>query len=753
MIRSLKLAWWTALVTLLIALLYVVVLVVPKSQSLGEKAVVQLDLISEILARDIQFTHDQLQTQFQSLEHRIENAMLSDFAVKLGDSSPLTFSEIIYRVRGNAWVSTTQLGSAERLPRKLEPVHWLCQPSCQLLLKVNRGSDELVAIVDLNRWLERYQNKLGYQLRLADSVLTSLATTPVADEQNIGVYFSASQQQNWFSASSRVLAQWPMVISGRPQQTGQVAAYWYVLLGFILLALIALVALAYVHQGRQLRWYRLFEQLGSILVDIQAGKFNKVQQLLVRTMQGAPQLAQPFVRKLALYGLQDEATRVTLARISNDKEWLAEHDGMTGLANRESFYQLLQSTIGDADSSALLLVDIDDFKEINDASGHQLGNDMLMKLAAILAEHVQSPCRAARIAGDEFAVWMPGSTLEQGEQMASQLLEASRQIMLAGDKMLHRLSLSIGVVVAPEHGSELDVLMTRADIALNYSKAQGKGRFASLRDPDLEGYLLKQRFMYSRVNSAIRDQRLALAYQPIVKVSDSQVSHYEVLLRIEDEVGNYVSAYPLIQAAERQRDVGILDKWVLNQVLTLLMQMRRNGQKHRLAVNISGMSMSDPQLTETLLQRIEFSGCGPDLVIEITESAALENISLTQSNIERLQALGCQVALDDFGVGYSSVNNLLSLPFDYVKVDGCFIRKLNSDDAVVPLLEFLVNISNLRGFQLVAEFVENEQVAKRLEEIGVQFAQGYHYGKPELGKMAIELGDSDDTNQQGVGLH
>ncbi|MBW8192082.1 bifunctional diguanylate cyclase/phosphodiesterase [Neiella marina] len=749
MMRSLKLAWLATMLALTIALAYVVALTVPGNQSRGDKTVQQLDLISELLARDIQFTHNHLSGQFQQADDRINAAMLTDLAGRIAPSSPLQFQEFIYRVRGKAWVATTPLGAAERLPRKLEPVHWLCQPSCQLLLKASRNGDELVVVVDLDSWLQSYEQKLGYQLQLANSVLTSLPNSETSSvEQDIGVYFASQHQQDWFNASDRVLPDWPMLLTGRPLQGTEVAAHWYVLLGLLLLALLGLILLPYFQWQRQLRWQGLFQQLGHIISDIEAGKFSRLQKQLVPAMQQAPKLAQPFVRKLAMYGLQDEATRVTLARISNDKDWLSHHDGMTGLANRESFYQLLKETIRDADTSALLLIDIDDFKEINDASGHQLGNDMLMKLASILAEHVHLPFRAARIAGDEFAVWMPSASLEQGEQMAGKLLESSRQIMLAGDKMLHRLSLSIGVVVAPEHGDEPDVLMTRADIALNYSKSQGKGRFASLRDPDLEGYLLKQRFMYSRVHSAIRDQRLALAYQPIVQVSDGQLSHYEVLLRIEDEIGNYVSAYPLIQAAERQRDVGVLDKWVLNQVLTLLMQLRRNGQKHRLAVNISGMSMSDAQLTETLLQRIEFSGCGPDLVIEITESAALENINLTQKNIERLQALGCQVALDDFGVGYSSVNNLLSLPFDYVKVDGCFIRKLNTDDAVVPLLEFLVNISNLRGFQLVAEFVENEQVAKRLEQIGVQFAQGYFYGKPELGRLSIDLDDGGSAHAQ-----
>ncbi|MBD1390598.1 bifunctional diguanylate cyclase/phosphodiesterase [Neiella sp. HB171785] len=740
--------WIVVVAGVMMALLYTLLLLIPNSRADDDKLSQQLDLISQLLARDIELVRAGLESDFYAGPKRPSDAWLEQL-IKQPNQADLKLNGLMHRVNGKVWNVSAGFDRADQIPRKLETKHWLCQPSCRLLLRISRGSDELIADVDLPQWLSVQGSRLGLNLSVAGATRASLQKLAASSvEQDIGLYFSSRQSDDWKSASGPVLDGVPMILSGQRSDPPAIAVHWYVLLLLLVLTLSGMALLTHLYGKRQQGWRQLFRQLEKTLSAIESGNFEVVQKRLVGSMQHAPELARNFVRKLAIYGLQDEATKATLAQISNDKDWLTQHDGMTGLANRESFHQLLQQTIHDADSSALLLIDIDDFKEINDASGHQLGNDMLIKLASILAEHVQLPYRAARIAGDEFAVWMPGSTLEQGEQLAAKLLEASRQIMLAGDNMLHRLSLSIGVVVAPEHGNEFDVLMTRADIALNYSKAQGKGRYASLRDPDLEGYLLKQRFMYSRVHSAIRDQRLALAYQPIVRVNDGSISHYEVLLRIEDEVGSYVSAYPLIQAAERQRDVGVLDKWVLNQVLTLLMQMRRNNQRHRLAVNISGLSMSDAQLTETLLQRIEFSGCGPALVVEITESAALENISLTQRNIERLQALGCQVALDDFGVGYSSVNNLLSLPFDYVKVDGCFIRKLSTDDAVIPLLEFLVTISKLRGFQLVAEFVENDKVAQQLEQIGVQFAQGYHYGKPELGRLSLEH-DDDQTSQTG----
>nr|WP_285817597.1 bifunctional diguanylate cyclase/phosphodiesterase [Echinimonas agarilytica] len=447
-----------------------------------------------------------------------------------------------------------------------------------------------------------------------------------------------------------------------------------------------------------------------------------------------------------MLGLQNEAASATLYKAYHERSWLAEHDKLTRLLNREAFKTRLESAIEDSDMVALLLINVDDFKEVNDSSGQKTGDALLIKLTEVLSQMTSSEDLVARLSGDEFSVAVIASELGEAEKLAENILSLSRHVMLAGQNMLHRLSLSIGVVVAPDHGNSFDTLMTRADVALNYSKSQGKGRYASLRDSELEGYLLKQRFMYSRVHSAIRDQRLGLAKQPIVNLATNEVTHSEILLRVQNEMEQYVSAYPLIQAAERQRDVGVLDKWVLNQVLIHLMEARREDRPERLAVNISGISMSDPKLTETILQRIKFSGCGELLVIEITESAALENIEHTRENIERLKGLGCKVALDDFGIGYSSVNNLLNLPFDYVKVDGCFIRTLETDEAVAPLLEFLVSISQLRGFKLIAEFVESEVIANRLRELGVQYAQGYHFGKPELA-LPENIDTSNGTEQ------
>ena len=440
----------------------------------------------------------------------------------------------------------------------------------------------------------------------------------------------------------------------------------------------------------------------------------------------------PLHRTMTQFALQFESLVVSATEHKTRAEKADYHDALTGLANRLQFEQNVIALIEQQTPFQLLLIDIDDFKDINDNSGQQTGNNMLKLLADLLKATVQHPSWCARLEGDEFAVVLPHASTAAAEGIASEILEQSRKSVLPGRALLHRLSLSIGIVSAPEQASDLDDLMIHADLALSYCKAQGKGRMVSLNEPELTGQLLRQRFMFSKVHIAIRDKRLALAFQPIYDVTQDRISHHEVLLRIQDEDGSYVSAFPLIQAAEKQRDVGALDKWVLNHVLLMLMQFRRTGKQSKLAVNISGISMSDPATMAAIIKRIQFSGCGDQLVLEITESTALDDLEKTRQIIGQLKALGCQVALDDFGIGYSSVTSMLELPFDYVKIDGSFIRKLESDHAIPLLLEFLVRLSKLKTFTLIAEFVETQKIQQRLTDLGIPLSQGYFIGKPEL---------------------
>jgi len=440
----------------------------------------------------------------------------------------------------------------------------------------------------------------------------------------------------------------------------------------------------------------------------------------------------PLQGTITQLALQFESLLISVQANKERAAWADRHDPLTGSINRQQFETQIAELLEKQQTFQLLVIDIDDFKDINDNSGQTTGNKMLKMLAELLKAAVHPPSWNARLEGDEFAVVMPGATLDQAEALATELLNQSRKSVLPGRALLHRLSLSIGIVSAPEQAETFDELMIHADLALSYCKTQGKGRALTLNEPELTGHLLRQRFMFSKVHVAIRDKRLALAFQPIYDVSEQDISHHEVLLRIQDDDGGYVSAFPLIQAAEKQRDVGSLDKWVINHVLLMLMQFRRTGNPSKLAVNISGISMSDPATMAAIIKRIQFSGCGKQLVLEITESTALDDMDKTRQIIAQLKALGCQVALDDFGIGYSSVSSILELPFDFVKIDGSFIRKLETDPAIPPLLEFLVRLSKLKAFTLIAEFVETPEVQKRLTELGVPMSQGYLIGKPEL---------------------
>ncbi|MCM2678848.1 putative bifunctional diguanylate cyclase/phosphodiesterase [Echinimonas agarilytica] len=727
-----------------ICLVFAALFLVPSNQEIETQYRQEVNLINEILRKDISLANQHLDLLQQTAPTVIDSPWLD--SVTLQAFGGFRVSGMMVRLKGQPIEFSSSLSEPVRLPTRLNPVNWVCIPDCRLIIVSRHQMREFIAELDLDQWVSHFSRDYGLELMFDDSFRT-LDLLPVSGTltQEHTEFFRRSGL-GYIHANEPVLPNLSLHLMGKPiSRQGPINEVSI----HVLLLMIAVFVLGlglWNDRIRKSNEREFFNVLHRALSRVQDGSFSKVQGLLSRASKMAPKQGRQVVRKLAMLGLQNEAASATLYKAYHERSWLAEHDKLTRLLNREAFKTRLESAIEDSDMVALLLINVDDFKEVNDSSGQKTGDALLIKLTEVLSQMTSSEDLVARLSGDEFSVAVIASELGEAEKLAENILSLSRHVMLAGQNMLHRLSLSIGVVVAPDHGNSFDTLMTRADVALNYSKSQGKGRYASLRDSELEGYLLKQRFMYSRVHSAIRDQRLGLAKQPIVNLATNEVTHSEILLRVQNEMEQYVSAYPLIQAAERQRDVGVLDKWVLNQVLIHLMEARREDRPERLAVNISGISMSDPKLTETILQRIKFSGCGELLVIEITESAALENIEHTRENIERLKGLGCKVALDDFGIGYSSVNNLLNLPFDYVKVDGCFIRTLETDEAVAPLLEFLVSISQLRGFKLIAEFVESEVIANRLRELGVQYAQGYHFGKPELA-LPENIDTSNGTEQ------
>lgn len=683
----------------------------------------QLNLLTDLLQKDILLA----QKQLELFQPQVGGSTTSGEQSALG---PLKLLGIAIREASSMKVYSGYIPLLHRYPQQLNSFNWLCLPDCHLVLKAQTEGREVIAMVDLDERLTHYSKLFNLDEHATGFTISPNGASPSSSAT------SAPLEPNWQGqlefANAPIIPSLPLVVAasiGEQSLSMTKKAGAIGLWGVVLLLQIGAFGAYWLQRRKSSYFHRVLSDAAELILQ---GQSEKVHQLLGVASGVTSHSGRTLLRRFAMLGLREEAARAVLSKAHDEQKWLEQHDKLTELSSRQHFRNQLDRMLAKGGQLAFLLINVDDFKEINDASGQQVGNDMLLKVARLLKRQLQSTDLVGRMSGDEFAVVIRVSDLSEGEALAQRIIEASHHVMLSGRSMLHRLSLSIGIVIAPEHGKDFDTLMTRADVALSYSKKQGKGRFASLKDPELEGHLLKQRFMYSRVHSAIRDRRLALACQPIVDMKTGILSHSEILLRVQDEIGNYVSAYPLIQAAERHRDVGVLDKWVLNQVLNYLMQCRREGRNVRLAVNISGVSISDPQITEAILQRIEFSGCGQNLIIEITESAALENIQRIQKDIERLQQLGCRVALDDFGIGYSSVNNLLNLPFDYVKVDGCFVRKLKEDRAIGPLLEFLVSISSLREFQLIAEFVETPEVAGQLQMLGVQLAQGFYYGEPVL---------------------
>ncbi len=416
--------------------------------------------------------------------------------------------------------------------------------------------------------------------------------------------------------------------------------------------------------------------------------------------------------------------------------WLADHDPLTELINRRRFQldfeMLIERSLRYRHSGALLYLDLDQFKYINDTSGHLAGDSMLKLVAGRLRKIVRSSDLLARLGGDEFALAIPETDTAGVKEMADKILHLLQQIELPVKGRSHRISASIGIALFPEHGTNIHDLMANADLAMYQAKNIGRDRWhlfsagEQVREQLGEQVLWKQ-----KIEQALKEERFFLQFQPIMEISSGDISHYEVLVRMLEDNGETASPAAFIPVAEQTGLIHNIDRLVLQKAIEKLVELRRRGVVSKFSINLSGRVVDDPKML-TLLQRLLCeSGLSPgQLLFEITETAALANIQAAGEFMDAIRGLGCQTALDDFGVGFSSFFYLKELPVDFIKIDGSFIRQLphNRDDRI--FVKAMAEVASGLGKLTIAEFVEDEETLQLLRELGVHFAQGYHIGRP-----------------------
>jgi diguanylate cyclase (GGDEF)-like protein len=413
--------------------------------------------------------------------------------------------------------------------------------------------------------------------------------------------------------------------------------------------------------------------------------------------------------------------------------WLADHDPLTGLCNRRRFNEELVRIVDMAvrygHTGAVLFFDLDRFKEVNDLSGHQVGDILLQQVGERLEQIVRPSDLIARLGGDEFALVLPAAGPEEAIAAAERCQGVIQKIELTERGRRYEVSASIGIVIFPERGADLQKLMADADLAMYQAKEQGGGRWHLFSDADQAREQVDARVQWrEQIESALREDRFELHFQPIVEIASGRTNHLEALLRMRDLKGGIVYPDRFIPVAEKTGQIRSIDRWVLNHALELM--GRQTDLK--LAINLAASALQDPSLLPDLELLLDRFGVLPQRVsFEVTESAAIESLTHAKHLMSGIQRLGCRFALDDFGSGYASYAYLRELPVDQLKVDGAFVRNLaaNREDRI--FVKAIADMAHSMGKTVTAEYVENRATFEIVAELGVDYAQGFYCGRPE----------------------
>lgn len=423
-------------------------------------------------------------------------------------------------------------------------------------------------------------------------------------------------------------------------------------------------------------------------------------------------------------------------RVESRLAWLADHDPLTDLFNRRRFHEELEQMLNLAvryqRPGALIFFDLDQFKYINDTSGHQAGDNLLKIVAQLLLGIIRATDVIGRLGGDEFAVILPEVTSEGAIEVTKKILDCLRQVELTVDGRTHKASASIGIALFPGQSNDVSDLLAAADLAMYQAKEVGRGGWHLFSDEDMSRERM-QTLVYwkEKIEHALLHDRFVLYFQPIMNVRDRTVDHYEVLLRMLDEDGTVLAPAAFISASEHTGLIYAIDHMVLRKAIAQAAEIQHHGRRIYFSINLSAHSFNDPELLPILEQTLTHYDADPtSFIFEITETATLADLPAACKLMELIKALGCSLTLDDFGVGFSSFYYLRQLPIDYIKIDGSFIQNLadSPDDQI--LVKALCDVAKGFGKKTTAEFVENAATLVLLEKMQVDYAQGYFIGRP-----------------------
>ncbi|HTX05347.1 MAG TPA: EAL domain-containing protein [Steroidobacteraceae bacterium] len=450
-------------------------------------------------------------------------------------------------------------------------------------------------------------------------------------------------------------------------------------------------------------------------------------------------------------------------RLKRALSYQASHDALTGLINRREFDNRLHATVLSAQRGegtyALLYIDLDQFKVVNDTCGHQAGDRLLRDVTGLLQSRVRASDTIARLGGDEFGVLLEGCTVEQSTRIAEGVRQSIRDYRFVWGASTLSVGASVGVVQITAETQSVANVMSAADIACYAAKDEGRNRVHLYESDGISHPRHREMHWVARVTRAAEENRLELFFQPIRPIGrPGATAFHELTVRLRDDDGRLVSPGEFIPAAERYNVMSVIDRWVVQRAIERLKEWVGRGELREvanagpraavrgearqtrsiagaglplIAVNLSGTSLNEQSFIDFVLQQVGDPTLAQALCFEITETAAVTNLSNATFVMRELKARGCRFALDDFGTGLSSFMYLKTLPVDYLKIDGQFISHVADDAVDRSMVEAICKVGKALGIETVAECVESQAVLDELSRIGIDYAQGYFLARPE----------------------
>ena len=432
-----------------------------------------------------------------------------------------------------------------------------------------------------------------------------------------------------------------------------------------------------------------------------------------------------------------------IVRISEKNRQLAyqaTHDPLTGLINRREFEIRVERAIAHARAQAathaLLYLDLDQFKIVNDTCGHAAGDELLQQLAQILLSTVRHRDTLSRLGGDEFGMLLENCPLDKAVEIANNLLKSIEGYQFTWSESTFTLGISIGIVPIDRSTTDIASAMSAADSACYIAKESGRNQvqIAHMGDRRLQERHGEMQWV-ARLNAALEQDRFVLYYQPVIPCAKKTPGrkHLEILVRLIDHDGTIISPVSFLPAAEKYNLVTNIDRRVIEHSFKWLAENSGgNNQTITLSVNLSGQAIGSPDMLKFILDMAEASGAPPEQVIfEVTETAAIANITAATSFMLTLRGCGFRFALDDFGSGLSSFTYLKKLPVNFLKIDGVFVRDIQSDPVDYAMVKSISELGHLLGKETIAKFVETIELSDELRKMGIDYVQGHAFGRPQ----------------------